>query len=491
MRKSLCWLLLVLTGGIATARAEEGPSKTARRVAARRVMALVDRVMQHHVAPPTRQQLVYEAARAAYAQRKAEPPGDLSVRVSGLSSSVEFETFLTGVWDELQVHEVSGTFVTRTLRSLAELPSVGGRLVAAPDEKLERQLAANRYVGVGIALSLKGKVPVMHQVFEGGPVHRAGAQDGDAIIEVDGVATNGKSLSDIVKLLRGPSGSKVELLLSRGQDSRAYEVTRGVVRIPSVKHTIDESSGVPIAHVTLAGIKTSTPQELQKIDELVQRGAVKAVVLDWRHRADFNLHHGILLADALLDGSEIGSVQTRRDRRSHEARRDCLFRDTPLVVLVNAGTGGTLEWITAALQDSKRAKIIGLPTSGTGIVSSSLAIPETGQVLVLPTGRLHGTNGRSLLATGVVATSLLPRVDSRPPRRVVSQGTSFGRDTAPKRLEESRLEQPDGKSTPANRESPRNSYKQHSKDPQLAEAIATLHALVNKKSKSDNANPKP
>jgi C-terminal peptidase prc len=404
--KHCSWILAVMlsvTGIASLAKSADPESKSEFDRGAERIMGLIDSVMKRHIEPPARQQLVLVACRVISKMKGLESSAEISSTVSSMTTSAEFSAFLSKQLRSVGVNPTRTThqLTLAAMSQIASSLSPDARLIEAKEERVQSQLAANRYVGMGIGLSMRDDLPVMTRVFANGPTFRAGAKNGDSIEQINGESTKGKNIRQIVDLLRGPKDSKVEVVLRQptpkhGQkpEAREYTIVRGVVPLTTVhQNVVTSKNGTRLVHVTFDKLTASTVQELAAVENMVQTGHVQGVLLDFRGRINHSLHHAVLFGNALLDGESIGRVQTRTGERAYQADRDCLFRDVPMTVLVDGGTRGTFEWIAAALQRSKRAKIVGSPTAGHGFVTSTVELPNDDLVVVLRTGRLKQVKG--------------------------------------------------------------------------------------------------
>src|SRR5262249_35110657 len=140
-----------------------------------------------------------------------------------------------------------------------------------------------------------------------------------------------------------------------------------------------------IRYVKVRQINGSTVHDLRKLDREFQRDGAAAVILDFRSTSADDLHHTLLLADALLDGGKIGRLPSRIGGQEFRADRDRLFRGLPMAVLVDRHTRGGGEWVAAALQDNKAAIVVGERTAGNWEVYSQVRIPGTDDSLKLQT----------------------------------------------------------------------------------------------------------
>jgi len=395
---------------------------------AERITAITDVVLENHIDPPTRQQMILSGIKALYkTSGKAVPPG-LSRRVSALSTPEQLATVLADTWpwlngkpDAASKHEE--VFIECMLRSVPG----GARLVSAKDRKVEEQFKGNRYVGIHIALKMddQEKRPAMAEVFEGGPADRAGAKPGDLIEQINGVDTKGMELRDAVDRLRGDEGTDVTIKVRQPKEpkSRTMKITRGQLPHATITGVHKRLTGAwdvrldasgPIAYLRISEIAASTPHELRKLALQLESQDNWGLVLDLRGLGGTSLHEAVLLADSLLAGGVIGRVQTAQREVTYQADSDALFRGSPIAVLVDQGTSGTAEWLAAALQDTHRAIIVGAPTfsamqtalTGAGqrtYLRSMVTLGDGSWSIELTTGWLRRGDGRPISSEAAVS----------------------------------------------------------------------------------------
>ena len=283
------------------------------------------------------------------------------------------------------------------------------------ERKVQEQTEGNRYVGIHVALGMddQEKRPKMSAVIEGGPADQAGVKRDDLIEEIEGADTKGMSLRDAVDRLRGDEGTKVTIKVRHagGGAPRTYTIVRGQHPRPSIEGWQKQANGdwdyrMPgveaIAYVHLSELVGSTPHELRKLAAQLERNRAKAIILDLRGVWSTSAHTALLVADSLLDRGTIGRVRTSHGETTFQADADALFRGWPLAVLVDRNTSGASEWLAAALQDNKRAVVIGSPTTsasinpGNAVVKTTVSLSGGTWALSLATGVLERGNGRRL-----------------------------------------------------------------------------------------------
>ncbi len=391
--------------GAATVSEVAGGTASARAV--ERALHIIDLVLDNHLASPTRQEMLLNGTRGLLAAAKLPVPAGLSRRVSDLATREQSAAFLTEIWSQAVRAGVASEEARQALDAgmLGNLPG-GVNVLPAKELKVAQSLQANQYVGIGIALSGKDGAFTMN-LFPNGPADKAGAKTGDQIEAIDGARTKGLKLPEVVDRLRGPEGSEVTLLLKRGDEQQTLKITRGVVPRETVfgRNRSDDRSpwnyqvdpALPIAYVRIGEVGGSTVHELRQIEQKLRADEIKALIIDLQNEGNgTDPHYAVMLADALLAGGKIGAIRQGEQVKEFTADPNCLFADWPLAVLVNEHTDGPVEWLAAALQDNRRAVIVGRSTSGNAWVTSQFDVPGTGEVLIVPTGTLERPSGKQL-----------------------------------------------------------------------------------------------
>jgi len=287
-----------------------------------------------------------------------------------------------------------------------------------------REGTTGRFVGVGIEITMEeGLVKVVSPI-EGSPAFRAGLKSGDLITKVDDTAVKGLTLSEAVKRMRGEPNTRVVLTIFRKDESRTFPVTivREEIKTQSVKGKVVEPG---YAWLRVSQFQERTVEDFaKKLEELHQQAPqLKGLVLDLRNDPGGLLDAAVALSAAFLpDNATVVSTngQLAESKSVYKAapqfylrrggpdpiarmteRTQGVFRKVPMVVLVNEGSASASEIVAGALQDHKRAQIMGSQTFGKGSVQTVRQLgPET--ALKITTARYYTPSGRSIQAKGIL-----------------------------------------------------------------------------------------
>jgi carboxyl-terminal processing protease len=268
--------------------------------------------------------------------------------------------------------------------------------------------------GLGIEITIKNDLLTVVSPIEGTPAYEAGVKAGDEIIKINDDFTEGMTLTDATKMMRGPKGSKIRLTLHRQGISDLFmvSVVRDVINIKSVRTTeLKEGYG----YVRITTFQDGTNEDVEKaIDKFRKdnQGQIKGIVLDLRDNPGGLLDQAVSVSDDFLDGGLIvytqGRLENQQQKYFAHKKRD--FSDFPMVVLVNGGSASASEIVAGALQDQRRAIIEGTQTFGKGSVQTILPLDDQ-SALRLTTARYFTPNGLSIQAVGIT-----PDVVVEPPK---------------------------------------------------------------------------
>lgn len=271
------------------------------------------------------------------------------------------------------------------------------------DEHQELMLETKgSFTGIGIEITIRDQVLTVVAPIEGTPADKAGLQAGDKIIKVEDKSTKDMTLMEAVKLIRGPKGSEVRLTIVREGEEAPLEfsIVRDVIPLKSVRHHVVAPG---IGYVRISNFQSKTATQLgSALDALEEQGPVKGLILDLRNNPGGLLSQAIEVAEFFLDSGVIVSTKGRHERQNitAKAHKNKTPRKYPMIVLINGGSASASEIVAGALQDNKRALILGTRSFGKGSVQTILPLSD-GSGLRLTTARYYTPSGRSIQLDGI------------------------------------------------------------------------------------------
>ncbi|MBF0341310.1 MAG: PDZ domain-containing protein [Magnetococcales bacterium] len=259
--------------------------------------------------------------------------------------------------------------------------------------------------GLGIEISRDDRGIRIVSPIEDTPAYRAGMKSGDIIVKIDDVNTTDMDLLDAVKKMRGKPGSKITLQVVRKGESKplSFTLVRAIIKIRSVKWR-EEAAG--IGYVRIVQFNEQTQPLLENaMAELTKKsagGRLKGLVLDLRNDPGGLLDQAVSVSDSFLEEGRIVYTKGRIAGKdmSFDAQAGDLAQGAPIVVLINGGSASASEIVAGALQDHKRAVIMGTQSFGKGSVQTIIPLSD-GSGLRLTTAQYYTPNGRSIQAKGI------------------------------------------------------------------------------------------
>jgi carboxyl-terminal processing protease len=262
---------------------------------------------------------------------------------------------------------------------------------------------SGKFGGLGIEVQLfNGFVRVIAPI-DDTPAAKAGVQPGDLIIKIDDTPVKGMTLTEAVKRMRGEPGSKITLTVVReGVEPLALELERAMINVSSVRTRVLEPG---MGYLRVSTFSTMTGKALnEEFNKLSKQagGELRGLILDLRNNPGGVLNAAVAVSDAFLDKGSIVSIKGRASDSSREynAAPGDLLGGRPMVVLVNGGSASASEIVAGALQDHKRALVVGTKTFGKGSVQTILPL-QNDTAIKLTTARYYTPSGRSIQAYGI------------------------------------------------------------------------------------------
>ncbi len=260
--------------------------------------------------------------------------------------------------------------------------------------------------GLGIEVTMEDGLIKVVAPIDDTPAAKAGVQANDIITKLDGEQVRGLTLNQAVEKMRGPVNSKIKLTIVRKGVEQPLEVsiTRDIIRVRSVRSHVE---GDDVGYIRLTQFNEQTTDGLKKaiasIKSKVANDKLKGYILDLRNNPGGLLDQAISVSDTFLQKGEIVSTRGRNPEETQrfDARSGDLTGSKPLIVLINGGSASASEIVAGALQDHKRATLVGTRSFGKGSVQTIIPLGSGNGALRLTTARYFTPSGRSIQATGI------------------------------------------------------------------------------------------
>jgi carboxyl-terminal processing protease len=325
--------------------------------------------------------------------------------------------------------------------------------------------------GLGIEITVKDRMLTVVAPIEGTPADRAGIQPGDRIVKIEGQPTKDLTLMDAVRKLRGPKGSKVTISILREGSLEPMDITlvREVIEVRSVR---SKDLGDGIFYVRVASFQEKTSKDLERVLEQAQKTGTSALILDLRNDPGGLLNQAVAVSDMFLDKGQL-IVYTQGRLKNQDLRftaeHSSGLPKWPMVALVNGGSASASEIVAGALQDWKRAVILGTKTFGKGSVQTVIPLSD-GSGLRLTTAKYFTPRGRSIHGSGITPDILVEPI--RTEAAVQRQKEDEARRLTGERPRDQRIGEQEGEGV----EIGRRDVVDLQKDVQLQRAIEILKA---------------
>jgi carboxyl-terminal processing protease len=340
-----------------------------------------------------------------------------------------------------------------------------------PDAFKEMQVETQgSFGGLGIEITVKDRMLTVVAPIDGTPAERAGIQPGDRIVKIEGQITKDLTLMDAVRKLRGPKGSKVTISILREGSPEPMDVTlvRETIEVHSVR---SKDLGDGMYYVRITSFQEKTSKDLEKALEQAQKAGTTALILDLRTDPGGLLNQAVAVSDMFLDKGQL-IVYTQGRIKNQDLRFTAEHSNGlpkwPMVVLVNGGSASASEIVAGALQDWKRAVLIGTKTFGKGSVQTVIPLSD-GSGLRLTTAKYFTPRGRSIHGIGITPDIVveLPKPDVTAQRQEDARRLAAG-----ERPREQRIGEQEGEGV----EIGRRDVVDLQKDVQLQRAVEILKA---------------
>ena len=300
--------------------------------------------------------------------------------------------------DEVNQSEAMDAAINGVLQSLDPYSAY-----MSPDSFKNMQTeTSGEFGGLGIEVSMEAGVVKVISPIDNSPAEEVGVKAGDYIVKIDDVQVQGKTLSEAVELMRGPVGSDIEITVRRRGERKAliFTITREIIQVASVKSEIKDDQ---TAYIRLTSFNENSSKQIKnKIKEFKKNKKIKNYILDLRNNPGGLLSQAIKISDYFLENGEIVSTKRKRkyENRKWFAKKGDIIDGETMVILINYGSASASEIVAGALQDHKRAILVGESTYGKGSVQSIIPLENEGAIR-LTVSKYYLPSGKSISRVGV------------------------------------------------------------------------------------------
>ena len=262
---------------------------------------------------------------------------------------------------------------------------------------------SGEFGGLGIEVSMEAGVVKVIAPMDDTPAARAGIKAGDYIVKINAEQVRGKTLMEAVNLMRGPVGTSIEITVRRKglKKAKIFKITREIIEIKSVISKLIDNK---VGYLRLRAFNQNSSDQLKKeISKIEKNKKLVGYILDLRNNPGGLLTQAIEISDFFLDDGEIVSTKGRKNKENRKffARKGDRIKGKPLIVLINNGSASASEIVAGALQDQKRAVLLGEATFGKGSVQSIIPLKNKG-ALRLTISKYYLPSGKSISEVGVL-----------------------------------------------------------------------------------------
>ena len=262
---------------------------------------------------------------------------------------------------------------------------------------------SGEFGGLGIEVSMESGVIKVITPIDDTPAAKAGVKAGDYIVKINGEQVQGKTLMEAVNLMRGPEGTSIEITVRRKglRKAKIFKITREIIEIKSVISKIVDNK---VGYLRLRAFNENSSSQLKKeISKIEKNKKLVGYILDLRNNPGGLLSQAVIISDFFLNDGEIVSTKGRKKRENRKffAKKGDKIDGKPLIVLINNGSASASEIVAGALQDQKRAILLGETTFGKGSVQSIIPLKNRGAIR-LTISKYYLPSGKSISEVGVV-----------------------------------------------------------------------------------------
>ncbi|MEN4052883.1 MULTISPECIES: S41 family peptidase [Sulfurimonas] len=399
-----------------------------------------------------------------------------STEASRLEALSKF-TKVISIVEEYDVDQITiEELIDKALKGLMENLDAHSNYLTQKDYKRLQVQTNGEFGGLGITVGMKDGALTVISPIDDTPADKAGLKSGDIILKIDNKSTLGMTIDEAVSLMRGKVGDPIDLTIVREGESKplSIHIVRDIIKIESVHAKM---IGKDILYIRVSSFDKKVVDDVTKAVKK-KKSVTKGIILDLRNNPGGLLDQAVGLVDLFVDSGVIVSQKGRRkiETKEYSAHIGNTITDVPVVVLINGGSASASEIVSGALQDHKRAVLIGEKTFGKGSVQVVLPITET-EAIKLTIARYYLPSGRTIQALGVT-----PDIEVLPGELKTFKNEFAIKEADLKKHLEKELEKVDGKKSQTKEDKKDKkdiiTPKMLEKDLQLKEGADIIKALI-------------
>ncbi|TBR43797.1 S41 family peptidase [Marinomonas agarivorans] len=330
-----------------------------------------------------------------------------AVPLSEIQSFVEsFEMISQGYVTELSDRDI----LNKTLKGMVSALDPHSEYLTKEEVEEFSRVTSGKYAGIGVEIEIRNNQLTVIAPIGDSPAALVGILAGDRILRIDGTLVNGMGLQEVITLMRGKAGTEIQITVAREEDIKEFTITRELIQSFSVTNKWLDND---IAYIRITQFQGSTGNEFEKaLLNMQEEKTLQGLVLDLRNNPGGVLQGAVAVVDALLQDGLIVYTDGRHktSKTQFNATQNQILGPVPIVVLVNSGSASASEIVAGALQDHKRAVIMGSETFGKGSVQTVIPLTD-GSAMKLTTALYFTPNGRSIQAQGIIPDMIVPQAE--------------------------------------------------------------------------------